>query len=256
MAKRLQDKVALVTGGGSGIGAATARRFASEGARVALIGRRIDRSEAVARQIAGMGGTAIAIVADISAEEDAERAVARTSEALGGLDIAFNNAGIIGNMVPITQMSAADFDQVLSVNLRGAWLMARAQIRAMLETGSKGSIIGTSSFVASASTPGTSAYAASKAGLEAMTRALAMECGPHGIRVNAIAPGVTETEMFSGSGVDDAMRRALADHAPLRRLGQGEDMAAAALWLASDESAFVTGQTILVDGGIALPGMR
>jgi NAD(P)-dependent dehydrogenase (short-subunit alcohol dehydrogenase family) len=152
-------------------------------------------------------------------------------------------------MVPITRMSAADFDEIVSVNLRGAWLMARAEIRAMMEAGSRGSIIGTSSFVASASTPGTSNYAASKAGLEAMTRALAMEFGPQGIRVNAIAPGATEAEMFSGSGVDDDVHRTLTDHTPLRRLGQGADMAEAALWLATDDRPSSPGRlSLLMEG--------
>ncbi|MDT8262347.1 SDR family NAD(P)-dependent oxidoreductase [Roseomonas sp. DSM 102946] len=254
--ERLKGKVALVTGAGSGIGEAAALEFASEGAALALVGRTGSKLEAVAERIRQAGGKAVTITADVSDETAANSAVEQTVDRLGGLDIAFNNAGTLGSMAPIAQMDLSEFDSIIGTNLRGVWLMARAEIRAMLASGIRGSIINTSSFVARAATAGTSAYAASKAGVDAMTRALALEVGSDGIRVNALAPGVIETPMFNGSGVPDAFRQALADHAALKRLGRPQDLADAAVWLASDQSAFVTGQSILIDGGFAIPGLR
>lgn len=254
--RRLEGKVALVTGAGSGIGEATALKLAQEGATLALIGRTGSKLEAVADRIRQAGGKAIAIVADVSDEDSVNAAVEETVKKLGGLDIAFNNAGTLGGMAPIANMDVSDFDTVIATNLRGVWLMARAEIRVMLASNTQGSIINTSSFVARAAAAGTSAYAASKAGVDAMTVALALEVGSVGIRVNNVAPGVIETPMFYGSGVPDAFRQALANHAALKRLGRPDDLADAVAWLASDQAAFITGQSILVDGGIAIPGLR
>lgn len=254
--RRLEGKVALVTGAGSGIGEATALTFASEGATLALIGRTGSKLEAVAERIREAGGTAVSIVADVSDENAVNAAVEKIVDTFGGLDIAFNNAGTLGSMAPIAHMEVSEFDTVIGTNLRGVWLMARAEIRAMLASETKGSIINTSSFVARAAGAGSSAYAASKAGVDAMTRALALEVGSVGIRVNNVAPGVIETPMFNESGVPDTFRQALANHAALKRLGRPDDLAEAVVWLASDQAAFVTGQSILVDGGIAIPGLR
>ena len=253
---RLHGKVALITGAGSGIGEAAALKFAREGARMALVGRTLDKLERVADAIRRSGGDAIAIQADVADEAQADAAVARTVEAFGRLDVAFNNAGVLGIQAPIAQMEVKDFDAIIATNLRGVWLVARAAIRAMLAAGTRGALINTSSFVAQAANAGSSAYAASKAGIDAMTRALALEVGPQGIRVNNLAPGVVETPMFNGAGVPDTLRQALAGHAALKRLGRPEDLADAAAWLASSEAAFVTGQTILIDGGFTIPGLR
>lgn len=253
---RLAGKIALITGAGSGIGEATAFKFSTEGAAVALVGRTASTLDAVADQIRRNGGKAISIVADVSDEGAVNAAVEQTVDVLGGLDIAFNNAGAIGSMAPLATMELADFDSVIGTNLRGVWLMARAEVRAMLAAGTKGSIINTSSFVARAATPGTTAYAASKAGVDAMMMALSLEVGKDGIRVNNIAPGVIETQMFNTSGVTADFREALANHAAVKRLGQPQDIAEAAVWLASDQSAFITGQSVLVDGGFAIPGLR
>ncbi|PKR89139.1 oxidoreductase [Pleomorphomonas diazotrophica] len=254
--ERLVGKVALISGAGSGIGKATALTFAREGAALALLGRTAAKLEAVAEEIRRAGGKARSIAADVSDESAVAAAVDEVVATFGGLDIAFNNAGMLGSMAPLAEMPATEFDAVIGTNLRGVWLMARAEVRAMLASATRGSIINTSSFVARAASAGTTAYAASKAGVDAMTRALALEVGGNGIRVNSIAPGVIETEMFSGSGVPDAVRQALTNHAALKRLGQPDDIAEAALWLASDQAAFVTGQSILIDGGFAIPGLR
>lgn len=171
-----------------------------------------------------------------------ERLIADVENRLGPLYAAFNNAGILGAYKPILEMTAGEFDAVIATNLRGVWLLARAQIRAMIASGCTGSIVNTSSFVAEAATPGMSAYAASKAGLGALARALAIEVGPHGIRVNNVAPGVIRTPMSAGLSAE--MYQALANRAALKRLGE-EDVAAVAVWLCIAEARFVTGQTIL-----------
>ena len=218
MEGELAGKVALVTGAGSGIGRATALRFAAEGARVALVGRTEAKLAAVAQEIKKEKGVALVLPADVSVETEVDRVVARVSRELGAVDIAFNNAGTLGSMAPIAQMEASAFDEIVATNLRGVWLMSRAEIRAMQKQKSPGSIINTSSFVAKAAAAGTTAYAASKAGVDALTRALALEVGSQGIRVNSVAPGVIETPMFNGASVSEELRHALANHAALRRL--------------------------------------
>ncbi|PJI44691.1 MAG: oxidoreductase [Rhizobium sp.] len=248
----LKGKVALVTGGGSGIGAAAAKRFATAGAKVVLAGRRRAELEAVAEIIRSLGGEALAVPTDVSDEAAVRRLIDGTLERFGRLDAAFNNAGILGQLKPITDLTASDFDEVMAVNLRAVWLLMKYEIAAMGESG--GAIVNTTSFVAQASTPGMSIYAASKAGIEAMVRAAALEAGPRGIRVNNVAPGVIRTAM--SAGLDDALYDALAANAALKRLGEPEDVGDVAVWLCSNEARFITGQTIFVDGGFAIPGLR
>lgn len=251
---RFDAKVALVTGAGSGIGAAAALRFAREGSAVALAGRRVEPLLDVARMIERDGGRAIVIPTDVSDEHAVDALIARVEDAFGPLDMAFNNAGLLGPLKSITELAVEDFDRVIGTNLRGIWMLARAEIRAMTASGRHGSIVNTSSFVAEAATAGTSVYAASKAGVNALVRALALEVGPLGIRVNNVAPGVIRTPM--SAGLSDELYRVLAEHAALKRLGEPEDVADVAIWLCTEEARFVTGQTILADGGFAIPGLH
>ena len=160
----------------------------------------------------------------------------------------------MGDLKPIVQLTAEDFDQVMSVNLRGVWLLVKHEVEVMTAQGFGGAIVNTTSFVAQAASAGTSIYAPSKAAVDSMIRAVALEVGPGGIRINNVAPGVTRTPM--SQGLDNGMSAALAAHAALKRLGEPEDVGDVAVWLCTDEARFITGQTILVDGGFTIPGMR
>ena len=252
--QRLAGKVALVTGAGTGIGRAAALAFAREGAAVVLAGRREAALHAVAGEIAALGGRAAAMPADISDAVQAAALVRGTVDRFGRLDAAFNNAGVAGAMKPIVQLTAEEFDSVMAVNVRGVWLMMKHEVEAMLALGHGGAIVNTSSIAATGATAGLSIYAASKAALDAMIRPVALEVGPQGIRVNNVSPGVIRTPMTLGYGEEGLAP--FAAHAALRRLGEPEDVADVALWLCSDESRFVTGQSILADGGFNLSGLR
>ena len=252
---RLSGLVALVTGGGSGIGRAAALAYAAEGAKVAVAGRRLNELEATVAQIAAAGGEAIAVVADISQSADVAAMVKATVDRFGRLDAAFNNAGISGPFTPLVEMDEADFDKVIATNLKGTWLSIKYEVEAMIAGGHGGSIVNTSSFVSRAPAIGTTAYAASKGALEALTLAVAIEAGPHNIRINTLLPGAIDTDMFrSLDGA--AVIKPLSAHTPLKRMGRPQDIGDVAVWLATAEASFITGQSLLIDGGIAIPGMR
>lgn len=253
-ARRLEGKVALITGAGSGIGQAAALAFAHHGAAVVLAGRRETELQAVADQITGSGGWALALPTDVSDEAAIRALVQQTVDQFGHLDAAFNNAGITGPFQPITQLTAADFDTVMATNLRGVWLLIKYELEAMQRQGTGGSIVNTSSFLSQAASAGTSVYSASKAGLDAMIRAVALEVGPAGIRINNVNPGAIQTPMMEGTPPE--IQTALARHAALGRLGTPEDVGDVASWLCSDEARFITGQSLLVDGGFTIAGLR
>jgi NAD(P)-dependent dehydrogenase (short-subunit alcohol dehydrogenase family) len=252
---RLNNRIALVTGGGSGIGRSAALAYAREGAKVVVAGRRTMEIEETVRLITIAGGEAFAVPADVSVAEEVRALVAAVIERYGRLDVAFNNAGVEGRFAPITQLTEADFDHVLGVNLKGVWLSIKHEVEAMLAQGNGGVIVNTSSFLARGAVAGSSAYSASKGALEAMIRAVALECGPSGIRINNVLPGAIDTPMFGRLGGDDA-RAPLEAYTPLGRVGQPADVSDVAVWLSTDEARFITGQSILVDGGLTIPGMR
>lgn len=245
----LNGRVALVTGAGTGIGRAAAIAFARKGAKVALAGRREEPLREVAAVIADAGGTVEVMPTDVSDEEAIAKLVAGVIERLERLDMAFNNAGGF-DFKPIAESSVADFDAMIAINLRGPWLLIKHEAAAMRAGGRGGAIVNTSSFVAQSGTAGTSTYAASKGGLDAMIRPLAMEFGPDGIRINNIAPGVIKTPMSLAHG--EAVLDPMKERAALKRLGEPDDVGEVAVWLCTDAARFVTGQTLLADGGVTM----
>jgi NAD(P)-dependent dehydrogenase (short-subunit alcohol dehydrogenase family) len=243
---RLEGKTALITGGNSGIGLATARLFLKEGARVAITGRNQKTLDAA---VAEMGSGLLAIQADVTDVEATERAVTETVEKFGKLDIVFANAGIPG-ATPVGETSLASFDEIIRTNLTAVFFTVQATA-AHLNPGA--SIILNGSVHAVMGIPGYSAYAATKAGVRAMTRNLAAEFAPRGIRVNQVTPGGTKTPIWLDQApTQDAMavlEQRISGMTTLGRMGEAEEIAQAALYLASDEASYVTGTEIVVDGG-------
>ncbi len=243
---RLKGKTIIVTGASSGIGAASALLFAAEGASVVLGARREDRLRGLCEQIRETGGQADCLAGDVREESYAEALVALAEERFGGLDGALNNAGMMGETVAAQEMSAANWREVIETNLTSAFFSAKYQVRAM-ERGESGSIVFTSSFVGHRiGFPGMAAYAASKAGLVGLTQVLAAELGPKGIRVNALLPGGTATEM---AGDDSERLEFVRGLHALKRMAEPEEIAGAALFLLSNDASFVTGSALLADGG-------
>jgi NAD(P)-dependent dehydrogenase (short-subunit alcohol dehydrogenase family) len=243
---RLKDKVALITGAGSGIGQASARIFAREGARVVCVDLKGETAEATAREV---GGSAFA--ADVSKAKDAEAMVAFAEKTYGRLDVAFNNAGVFHpDDDSVTNTSEDIWDLVININLKGVFLGCKYEIPALLRAGG-GAIINTASFVAilGAATPQI-AYTASKGGVLSMTREIAVEFARKNIRCNALCPGPVETPLLAELLADPARRQRRLVHIPPGRFARAEEMANAALFLASDEASYVNGSTFLVDGGI------
>jgi NAD(P)-dependent dehydrogenase (short-subunit alcohol dehydrogenase family) len=248
----LINKIALVTGASSGIGRATAKLFAAEGAHVVVTARRHEELEKLVAEIAASGGKAMALAGDVKDEALAQSLIAAAIRSFGGLDIAFNNAGALGEMGPTTHVSLNGWTDTIETNLTSAFLGAKYQIPAMLDRGG-GSLIFTSSFVGyTAGMPGVAAYAASKAGLIGLTQALAAEFGPRGIRVNAILPGGTDTAAAQAMiGTPEGRAFVEGLHA-LKRISTPEEIAKSVLYLASDASSFTTGTAMLVDGGVSI----
>jgi NAD(P)-dependent dehydrogenase (short-subunit alcohol dehydrogenase family) len=248
----LRGKRALITGGGNGMGQASAMLFADHGAAVGVLDLRADLAEEVAASIRAAGGSAVAVQADVTNEQDVQRAVAAVADALGGLNLLVNCAGVTNRLVPLEAMSLDRWDQTMSVNLRSQVLMCRAAFPWLAREG--GAVINIASSAGVTSYPFAADYATSKAGVIMLTRQLASEWGPHGIRVNAISPGSIDTGFGRGEGrnrpaLDPALRARRERSVPLGRLGQAEDVARVVLFLASSLAGYVSGANIMVDGG-------
>ena len=249
---RLTDKTAIITGASSGIGRATALLFAAEGAKLVVGARRTTELEQLVAEIGASGGEAVAVAGDVRSEDYARALVSTAVERFGRLDIAFNNAGTLGEGGPSTGVSEAGWSDTIAVNLTGSFLGAKHQIAQMVRQGS-GSVIFTSTFVGySAAFPGVAAYAASKSGLIGLTQALAAEFGPQGIRVNAILPGGVDTDMYRGMNDTLESQAFIVSLHALKRVATPEELARSVLYLASDDASFVSGAAMLVDGGLSI----
>jgi NAD(P)-dependent dehydrogenase (short-subunit alcohol dehydrogenase family) len=248
----LSNKVAIVTGASSGIGYATAKLFAREGAKVVVAARRQPELIALVEEITQAGGHAVALIGDVKDESFAKDLVDLAKAQFGGLDVAFNNAGTIGEMGATPDVSLSEWEDTIRTNLTSAFLGAKYQIPAMLDRRG-GSLIFTSTFVGyTAGFPGTAAYAASKAGLIGLTQTLASEFGAAGIRVNALLPGGTDTPMGRiFANTPEALAFVQGLHA-LKRMAFPDEIAKSALYLASDASSFTTGSALLADGGVSI----
>ena len=248
----LHNKVAIVTGASSGIGYATAKLFAREGAKVVVAARRQTELDALVEEITQAGGHAVALAGDVKDEAFAQALVELAKAQFGGLDVAFNNAGTIGEMGATPDVSLSEWENTIRTNLTSAFLGAKYQLPAMLDR-SGGSLIFTSTFVGyTVGFPGTAAYAASKAGLIGLTQTLASEFGAKGIRVNALLPGGTDTPMGRiFANTPEALAFVQGLHA-LKRMALPDEIAKSALYLASDASSFTTGSALLVDGGVSI----
>lgn len=245
---RQAGKVCLITGGGSGIGRAAALRFAAEGARaVVLTGRRQDRLEAVVAELQALGCDALGVAADVRRETEVQALISDVVSRFGRLDAAFNNAGFQERRSPLADSDDATYEQVFDSNVRSLVHCLRHEIRAMLALGG-GAIVNNGSVSGVRNpNPGLSLYSASKAAAISLTRSAAMEYAPHGIRINAVAPGRVVTDMMLASGIADMAQ--VAAGLPLRRMGRPEEVAACVSWLLSDEAGYIVGHVLCADGG-------
>jgi NAD(P)-dependent dehydrogenase (short-subunit alcohol dehydrogenase family) len=241
-----QGQVALITGAASGMGLATAKAFAESGAAVVLADRHEAPLVAATEALTSKRHKAIAIVCDVSDEAQAAAMVARTIAEFGRLDMAYNNAGILGPMCDMTQETAPGFDEVMAVNLRGVWTCMKHELLAMRQQGA-GAIVNCSSLGGLVGLPGRAAYHASKHGVIGLTKSAALDNAALGIRVNAICPGCVDTPM--GDGIDPAAMKAFLRDQPIGRMGRPEEVAAAVLWLCSPAASFILGVALPVDGG-------
>ena len=244
---KLRDRIALVTGAASGIGAATARRFAREGATVAINDAKPEGLDAVAGEIRAAGAKALVLPGDVTKKADCERIVQDVTRTFGRLDILINNAGINRDAMA-AKMTEEQWDAVLSVNLKGTFLCAQAALPGMRER-AWGRVVNTSS-IGSLGNIGQANYAASKAGVIGLTKTLALEYAKYGVTVNAIAPGPVMTAMLAG--VPDAIRERIIAQVPVGRIASPDEIAGVHVFLASEEAAFITGQVIFADGGMSV----
>jgi A-factor type gamma-butyrolactone 1'-reductase (1S-forming) len=250
--RSLEGKVALVTGGSAGLGAATALQFAREGARVVIAARRTDQSEAVLKQVQALGGEGFFVRTDVSRAADIQAMVQATLARFGRLDCAVNNAGITGPLrTPVAEVEEAQWDALMNVNLKGVWLCMKHEIPPMLAQGA-GSIVNIASIYGiKPSEVGHAPYCVSKHGVIGLTKTAAIDYGQKGLRINAVAPGFTRTEMINpdAPGAADRYKVLTARHSAMNRLGEAEETANAITWLCSSAARFVNGAVLTVDGG-------
>ncbi|MCU1284141.1 MAG: short chain dehydrogenase [Acidobacteriales bacterium] len=249
MSKDLQDKVAIVTGGTSGIGRDTAVLFARHGAKVVIAGRRETEGTETLDLVRAAGADGLFVKTDVSQSADVRALVEKTVAKFGRVDVAFNNAGVEGAWVPITEQTEEDWDQTIDINLKGVWLCLKYELQQMLKQGTGGAIVNMASIAGLMGSAGASTYCASKHGVMALTKSAALETARTGIRVNVVCPAVIETPMGERLfGAPDMKQWAISMH-PIGRFGMPMEIAEAVLWMCSDRASFMTGQSIVLDGG-------
>ena len=246
----LDKKSILITGGSTGIGKATVLRCAEEGAQVTLADINTKEAEDVVAQVRAEGGSATFCHADVTQSSDVKQMIEMATSTYGKLDGAFNNAGIEGAFTSITKMSEAEYDRTVNVDMKGVWLCLKYQVETFLKQASPGSIVSTASVAGLVGTRGGSAYCGAKHGVVGITKSVALECARKAIRVNAVCPGVIQTPMVDRMTNEAGVSaQALIDQEPMERLGLPKEIAEAVVWLLSDQSSFVTGVAMPVDGG-------
>jgi NAD(P)-dependent dehydrogenase (short-subunit alcohol dehydrogenase family) len=249
MAGELQGKVAIVTGGTSGIGKDTAVLFAKAGAKVVVAGRREAEGKETIELIRAAGGDGLFVKTDVARAAEVQALVKKTVEKYGRVDIAFNNAGIEGAASPITEQSEEDWDRTMGINLKGVWLCLKYEIQQMLKQGSGGAIVNMASVAGLLGAAGLATYCSSKHGVLGLTKSAALETASSGIRINAVCPAVIQTAMAERLfGAPEVEKHMLGMH-PIGRFGRPMEIAEAVLWMCSERASFMTGQSLVMDGG-------
>ncbi len=252
MSCRLKDKVAMVTGAGSGIGRATALAYAREGAKVVVADINSPSAQETVNRIQGAGGAAIGVRCDVTNAQDVRALIDHTLDAFGRLDCAYNNAGIEGPMFSIDAYDEDAFDQVIAVNLKGIWLCMKHEVRAMLQSG-RGVVVNAGSVVSTLGQPKMAAYVASKHAVLGLTRSAALEYADRGLRFNAVCPAIVATPMLDRfTGGDEKIAQSLTINYPIKRILRAEEVAEAVVWLSSDATSYLNGHALMLDGGFSI----
>jgi NAD(P)-dependent dehydrogenase (short-subunit alcohol dehydrogenase family) len=249
MTTELQGKVGLVTGGTSGIGRETAVLLAKAGAKVVVAGRRELEGKETIELIRAGGGDGLFVKTDVSRASEVDALIQKAVEKFGRLDVAFNNAGVEGVWAPIIRQSEEDWDRTISINLKGVWLCLKYEIRQMLKQGGGGAIVNMASIMGLIGSAGVAAYSASKHGVIGLTKTAALETAKSGIRINAVCPGFTETPMADRIFRVPAAHKYFLSCHPIGRFGRPTEIAEAVIWMCSDRASFMTGQSLVLDGG-------
>jgi NAD(P)-dependent dehydrogenase (short-subunit alcohol dehydrogenase family) len=249
MTLELQGKVGIVTGGTSGIGRDTAILFAKAGAKVVVAGRREVEGKETIELIRGAGGEGLFVKADLSRGPEVEALVRKTVEKFGRLDVAVNNAGIEGNWIPIAEQSEDDFDRTIAINVKGVWLCLKYEIQQMLKQGGGGAIVNMASIAGLIGVGGGATYSASKHAVMGLTKSAALETARSGIRINAMCPAVIESPMEERLYSDPVFRKFALGLHPIGRFGKSMEIAEAVVWMCSERASFMTGQSMVLDGG-------
>ena len=254
--KDFSEKVVLIPGGTGSIGYAAARAFILNGAKVVLAGRRVQEGKAAEEELGRITDDVLFVQADVSDEEQVVRLLDKTIERFGRIDIAFNNAGIKGTSRMVEEITEQQFNAVMNGNLKSTWLCCKHEILAFKQQQSKGVIINTSSWLSKATYVGSAMYAASKAAIDSLTRSMAVENAPIGIRINNINPGYIASAAMEGILQRSSEEEQMTHHIPYKRPGKAQEVAELVLWLASGSCSYLTGQTIFIDGGLSIAGQN